>query len=241
MQTINNETLLAEHNPGSLVRDLLHAMGQPLTALQMCVLLRDHGWPTGASDNDLLTDMADQVTSLTRLFASLRNLIEHGSLPVAVTAFDLRHSVHHRLARWHKEATVRKITLVVRGLTFPDYQPIKVWNGGPLQVCLQDVFEAALLSCPTHGQVAVELLSGMDSNGLLLRVRGGDLLPESSFSARYGLPVARALLNSAAQQCTYTTRPFEVTLKLLSPEPTDVEDAVPQPRAEHGTLRNASR
>lgn len=239
---MDDETITMEPTPGSLVRDLLHAMGQPLTGLQMCVLLRDHGRPTGASSDELLADMAEQVTILTRLFATLRNLLECDSPSAAITASDLWQTVHHRLARWQGEAAARGITLIVHGLASGDSRQRNLWNGGPLQTCLQDVFEAALLSSPRGGQIALELVSEVDLHGVLFRLRGGDLLSESSFSARYGLPVARALLSSPAQCCTYTTRPFEVTLKLLSPERMAEDACAPsQPRLGKEPAGGASR
>ncbi len=148
---MDDETITTEPTPGSLIRDLLHAMGQPLTALQICVLLRDHGMSPLDSCDDLLADMAKQVTSLTRLFSSLRSLLECGSPSAAITASDVRRSVDQRLARWQKEASTRNVTLVLFGLAFTE-SGTKFWNVGLMHACLQDVFEAALLSSPSHGQ-----------------------------------------------------------------------------------------
>jgi len=89
--------------------------------------------------------------------------------------------------------------------------------------------------------ISLELLSDDDSDGLLLRVRGGDLLSEDSFSVRYSLPIAQVLLKPVAQRCSYTTRSFEFTLKLLSPERMEADGAASDPFAEQEGLKDFLR
>ena len=195
-----------------LLQELLHAMGQPLTALQMCVLLRDRPPVGGVVSVDLLGDMADQVLSLSRLFSVLRRVLDADRTSLRGTRLELERMTRDALPGWQVAARARNVRLTVTGFCPAPSQDEVHGREPALRSCLHDLVEAALESAADGEAVVVDLCA---TSGVL-RLCGGPWLADTSFHAQFLLPLARALLDGGAQQFRYTLRPFEATLILAS-------------------------
>lgn len=65
---------------------LVHAMGQPLTILQSCALVRLRPLPSLEEAEAFVAEMAGEVDRLTHLYRSLRDLVENASRPAVEIA-----------------------------------------------------------------------------------------------------------------------------------------------------------
>ena len=64
--------LLLSGSAGLLLHDLLHAMGQPLTTLQLCRMPAARG---GSGEQPFLEVIAGQIETLTEVYRALRALV----------------------------------------------------------------------------------------------------------------------------------------------------------------------
>ena len=225
MGPMNIDQRQGRETPGALVQELLHAIGQPLTSLQMCVLLRDRPAWDHTEVASVMHDMASQVTLLSRLFETLRRILDAEPAP-RVTLDTLERLLSGFLPRWQQTARQRNITITTSGL-----QTGSVIGRGQiprdvLATCLEEILAAALESTSDNGSIAVTLISQSVALPCQLRILGGTLLSEASFAARFALPAARARLNSAQQEFTYGRSPFEAHLILLPPASLAADTAI---------------
>ena len=200
-----------------LVQNLLHAMGQPLTSLQMCVLLRDRPALDRLDFPTLLDDMADQVILLSRLFGTLQRVLDSEVPPARITAAELELLLPSILPQWRQAALQRDITLLVTGVPPSSPTASRRAPRGSIDTCLQEIVAAALESTPDRGSITVTLAPASGATPCQLRIAGGNLLSEASFPGRFALPAAKTLLDSTHQVLTYSFNPFKATFVLLAP------------------------
>ena len=203
-----------------LVQELLHAIGQPLTSLQMCVLLRDRPSLEHTGSQSLLHDMADQVTLLSRLFETLRQVLETQPALPSVTERDLEYLLLDILPEWTEAALQRDITVNIAGLQTPPPRRRGRPHRGSIETCLQEIFAASLESTPDRGSLTVTLALQAGAP-CQLQILGGNRLSATSFSGRFALRTAKTLLDSDQQEFTYSLNPFQANLVLaaqLTPE-----------------------
>ena len=198
--------------PDLLVHDLLHAMGQPLTSLQMCVLLRDAPPADSGSVGRYLPEMADQVTVLSRLFRTLRRVLEPGAKPLRTTSSELESLLRHLLPRWKDAAARRDLLLLTTRLHLRGDDAHRV-AGSPLATCLEDLFEVALESTPKRAAITLDLVVQPDAS-CLFRIYGEERSAEGSAYGQYTLRAAKMLLHSGGQEFRFTSEPFAVNLTL---------------------------
>ncbi len=236
---MNIDQQQGRETPGALVQDLLHAIGQPLTSLQMCVLLRDQPAWDLTEIASVMHDMAGQVTLLSRLFETLRRILDVEPAP-RVTLHTLERLLPSFLPQWQQVARRRNITITTTGLPKGSVIGRDQVVRDALETCLEEVVAAALESTPDNGGIAVTLISQSVALPSQLRILGGTLLSEASFAARFALPAAMARLNSADQEFTYRRSPFEAHLILLPPASLAADAAIldraPSPPQDHAGL-----
>lgn len=213
---MNSDRMQSQETQSPLLYELLHAIAQPLTSLQMCILLRDQPSLDAQAISPFLHDMADQVTLLSRLFETLRRLLDTDSSP-RITADQLERILPKILLRWHQAALERNIALLSTGV--PAMAPTQQASspGDPVETCLQDIVAAALESTPDRGSMTVTLVRQTDAVLCQLWIVGGTLLSEASFTGRFALPAAQTFLHSDDQEFTYHLNPFEAHLILHAP------------------------
>ena len=222
---MNLDPPLSRKSLSPLVQELLHAIGQPLTSLQLCVLLRDRPSLDRVGSITLMRDMADQVTLLSRLFATLRQLLDAEADPLRITQDDLNLLLPKILPQWRQSALQRDITVMPTGLRAVDPPRPFPAHRGSIEACLQEIYAAALESTPDRGSIAV-ILTTHPGGVCRLRIAGGTLLPPASFLGRFALPAAKTLLDSDTQEFTYRLNPFEANLVLRAPAFSIAEAAV---------------
>ena len=124
----------------TLITDLLHEMGQPLTTLQGCQLL-----PLLAVDDRdaLAAEMAGQVERITTLYRALRQLLAAimPANPAPPSPTDLPQTLHTAAREWQRQAERQHVTLQ---LDLPPHanfaQAVSLWT----QHAVESVIAAAL-------------------------------------------------------------------------------------------------
>ncbi len=212
---MNIDPRQSRETPNPLIQELLHAIAQPLTSLQVCVLLRDLPPLDRDRSTNLVGDMADQVTLLSRLFETLRQVLNAETDPPRINEDALKLLLPSLLTHWRKSALERNVTLLLDGSPVEPCCSAGL-RGGALETILQEVFAAALESTPSQGSISVALFRQSDDASCQLRLLGGSLLSPASFPGRFSLPTAKTLLDSEQQHFTYTLNPFAATLDFPS-------------------------
>ena len=208
---------------GPLVQDLLHAIGQPITSLQMCVLLRDQPALDHKEVATFIEDTANQVTQLSRLFDTLRRLLDADPAP-RMTAQEVERLLATILPQWRQAAFQKDIKLTVTGVQEIEQSHAHRACCRSTETSLQDIFAAALESTSSLGSTTVTVVARSGTMSRQLQILGGNLLPPASFAARFALPAAQALFKLNDQEFTYSLNPFKASLILPEPAPS-VADA----------------
>ena len=215
---MNLDPAQSPNSPSSLVQELLHAIAQPLTSLQLCVLLRDRPSLDRIDPMTLIDDMAGQVTLLSRLFETLRRVLDAEADPPRITANELALLLPSILPHWQQTALRRDITIIASGVHTVEPSRDARAHHASIKACLHEIIASALESTPDRGSITV--LPTMHPGGLCrLRIIGGTLLSKASFPGRFALPAAKALLDSDTQEFTYRLNPFEANLVLRALAP----------------------
>lgn len=211
---MNIEQRQSRKTSSPLVEDLLHAIGQPLTSLQMCVLLRDRASFDTRDVATLMHEMADQVSVLSRLFEILRRVLDAEPAP-RITL----NKLERLLPQWQQAALQRKITILTAGLQAVEVAPPGRVHRDVTEICLQEIIAAALQSTPDQGSITIALIPQPSPLPCQLQITGGTLLAESSFPGHFALRAAKTLLDASNQEFTFRLNPFLANLVLPAPAP----------------------
>lgn len=180
-----------------LLDELVHAMGQPLTGLQMCRVLA----MKGAADAEVLGDLAGQVESATEVYRALRMLLE-ASEGEAET-MEVGAMVRRMEADWGRRVDRRGAMLRVE----VGESSGRVMGGVGLEQGLDQVFEAVLR----------EVLAGTERE-VTVRASGAEVVfggGESGAQIRetWTLRVARLLIENAGGCVVYSGHPVCVRVR----------------------------
>lgn len=206
----------------TLVAELLHEMGQPLTTLQGCRLLP----LLAAEERDaLVCDMAGQVDRVTELYRELRSLLAATS-PANSEAgklVSMDEGLRDAAAEWRRQAQRREITLL---LDLPARGDASAVVSRPTEHAIGCVVAAALEHAPPGSELhvsageasvngarrrAVTLVVAINQTGL--KQLSGELV-----RAGAGLRVAEALLQAEGGRVVYNLQPFRATIELPGSE-----------------------
>lgn len=178
-----------------LLDELLHAMGQPLTSLQLCRVpaMRDGGDEGG---REMLEEFAGQVESLTEMYRALRLLLEGGQGEVEPMEAGL---MVRRLERdWQRRAARRRVGLRVE----IDAAAGRVLGGAGVEQGLDQIFDA-VLSGAAAGSIREVTVRGGEAE-----VTFGGWQSGAAAAETWMLRVARVLIERAGGDVIYTGQPM---------------------------------
>lgn len=205
------------HFSGAMAEALdecLHAMGQPLTVLQSCVLFQRRPPTDVAEANAFVGEMIEEVARVTALYGCLRDLVNLGlstapeppaSVQDLLTTFEPTWKMQAQQGDVDMEFSLAPLWLQVTG------------NGELLRLALTMLFEALLASAKRGERV---LIDGAGSAGELVFERvpqperglSSDKLAKESWRVR----VATALVQAEGGSVLYRNHPFRVAVHLAS-------------------------
>lgn len=175
-----------------LLDDLVHAMGQPLTALQMCRVLA----LKGAAEAEAMEDLAAQVESATEVYRALRMLIEASTRAAEVT--DLGVMLRRMEADWRRRVDRRGGLLRLEVARAAE----RVLGGAGTEQALDRIFDA-VLSGVMFG-TEMEMLVRTEDADLVLSGSG----PNGGIEEQaWTLRVARILIESSGGGVVYSGHP----------------------------------
>lgn len=173
-----------------LLHELVHAMGQPLTGLQLCrVLVLKSG-----ADAEVLGDLAGQVESATEVYRALRMLVEGSEGEAEVT--EVGAMVQRFEGEWKRRAARRGAMLRVE----LGESSGRVMGGVGVEQGLDQVFEAVLREVLAGTEREVT----MRGSGAEIVFCGGD--SGVRIQETWTLRVARCLIERAGGGVVYSGR-----------------------------------
>lgn len=176
-----------------LLHELLHAMGQPLTSLQLYRLLEVED----ADKRETRGEIAGQIELLTEMYQALRFLLEAGEEETEVT--ELAPMVHRLERGWCRFAARRGITL---RLEF-DGTAGRILGGAGVAQALDHIVEKALESA----RQAVSVWIGTAE----IVIDGAS--PRASEAQTWMLRAARVLIERAGGAVIYGGQPTSVHVR----------------------------
>lgn len=174
-----------------LLHELLHAMGQPLTSLQLCRVpgVRDAGDGDG---REVLEEFAGQVESLTEMYGALRLLLE--GCEGEVEAIEAGSVVRRLERQWRRKAARRGVGLRVEATAGPG----RVLGGSGVEQGLDRIFDAVLSGAAREVTVwegeAEVIFGGWQAGATAVET--------------WMLRVARVLIERAGGSVVYTGQPM---------------------------------
>lgn len=108
-ETAEEEVVVFSAPIAELTHELLHAMGQPLTILQMCRLFVASPETISEQTMALLPELAEQVERVTELYRGVRSLFEAEAGGVPRKRLSLATLVHRLLPEWQRRAAEQHV------------------------------------------------------------------------------------------------------------------------------------
>ena len=201
------------HHTAPLVREMLHAMGQPLTTLQSCRLFAHRPEKLAAGNASLLQEMADQVDQVTELYRALRLLLDPDETLAAhpnERRPNLRETLGKRTPAWRRQASHQQVTLAIE--TDQDDQTAP---RAPAEQALDTIFATVLTSVPPNGCLHII------HRAAHVRLAGGDQVPPG-WAPAWTLRAAGTLLASCGARVRYTTQPLFCADLCFGLDPTQI-------------------
>ncbi len=189
---------------GPLLNEMLHALGQPLTALQTCRLLARI--PQVRADENVLEEMANQIDTVTEIYQALRMVLETETGSRKDGEDRLDEIVPQMESRWTRLTSRRgiRMTLVCGQMELRCERE-------RLELALDRIFEAVLSSVPDGATLRVEVAAmGARAQIVLL---GGDQT-EPGWRRTWSLRAAESLLGQIGGRVVYTFHPFCAEVQL---------------------------
>lgn len=191
-----------------LLGELLHAMGQPLTILQMCRLSAALPDLERDSASTLLPEMAEQVERVTDLYRGVRILFEAEAGAVQNEAVSLGTLLCRLEPEWQRRAGRRSVQFLLEPHEGTAMPALNATRGEEALTCL---FEAVLASVPDRATMRWSWFSDIGVNGLLA---GGGPVPPNASSGTLSLRIAEALFQVDGCRLGWEYSPLRVRLEL---------------------------
>ncbi len=195
------------------ISSTLHAMAQPLTVLQSCVLLATMPDLLKSASPDLLQDLAGEVQRLSATYAGLRDLLSLGQCTPASQPVHIADALHDLSQERESAKRMSKLHLT-------DKHPLAcvlVDRTRLLHVLRTIVGIAADLSPP---QSSVDLVIQIQpctetlSSNIILKISAEADLTHLDFARSLSFAVADALLQADGATMSFERRPLVATLIL---------------------------
>ena len=192
-----------------VLSDFLHAMGQPLTTLQIFRLATAVPSTEMNEIKTLLPEMAEQVDRMTDLYRGIRGLFEAEAAASQVDELSLSVLLERLEPEWRRQAFQHHVQIRFELEGRATMPCLRMSRG---LKALSDLFDVILPSVLVNGILLVTWVS--DQNARTLRMTGGHASDWYIGSAKLNRQVSAALLKAEGCDLICEDWPMRFSLKL---------------------------
>ena len=183
----------------------LHAMAQPLTILQSCVLIAAKPELAKMATPEMLGDMAAEVERMCGLFRCLQDLVGANGGEGERSEIEIGNLIRSSIQTMRAQIRAAGVSVETTGL---EGRPAVWLDGVRAKQGWTSLLEAALLTTSPGG--AVRISGECEGDDVAVWITGGDGKRDGGSVLRLKVTVAKALLGAAGAEVNSVLDPFKV-------------------------------